>query len=130
MVTMWSMARAPLIWGGSPSKSNESTLALLSDDAVLGVSTSTCRNRRLDIAGAPDSTAVWAAQSLDSHGRVVALFNLGDAEATVGVGWEQLALPRRPKCSELWSRDSLVSCGSDRVSARLQPHDAVLVRLE
>ena len=132
MVTMWLVARAPLIWGGDPMKSNRSTLALLSNQAALDIQTTTCRNRLLP-AISSNTSVVWAAQSSKAAGgRVVALFNLADTAATVSAAWSALALPHGVSSSrtvELWGRGSLLTVGASSLGARLEPHDAVLVEI-
>jgi hypothetical protein len=130
---MWSMARAPLIWGGSPTLSNASTLALLSNQAVLDVQTTTCRNQLVGRANATNTTAVWVAQSAKSAaGRIVGLWNLGNGTTTVTVDWLGLGLKKAPPAghvTELWAGRALLM-NEHSLSAKLASHDAVLVRIE
>lgn len=132
MMTMWSMARAPLIWGGSPTLSNATTLALLTNQDVLDVQTTSCRNQLVDRPGSANTTVAWVAQSANSAGgRFVGLWNLGSAAATVAVEWEALGLDQPPAAedvTELWAGRPL-STGQS-LSAKLAPHDSVLVRIE
>lgn len=132
MMTMWSMARAPLIWGGSPTLSNATTLALLTNQDVLDVQTTSCRNQLVDRPGSANTTVAWVAQSANSAGgRFVGLWNLGSAAATVAVEWEALGLDQPPAAedvTELWAGRPLLTGQS--LSAKLAPHDSVLVRIE
>jgi alpha-galactosidase len=139
MVNMWSMARAPLVWGGSPTLSNESTLALLSNQAVLDIQTTSCRNQVVGrpTSGSPstNTTVVWVAQSAKSAtGRFVGLWNLGQELATVTVEWAALGLDKAPEAgdvTELWAAGGRAHpvVGPLSLSAKLAPHDSALVRI-
>lgn len=130
MVTLWTMARAPLVWGGSPLLSNQSTLALLSRDAVLAVQQTSCRNHRVTRAAEPNTTVVWVAQSSKSaEGRFVGLWNLGSKTTTVTVDWTSLGLDRPTPAThvqELWE-GRFVTVGAKSLSAKLAPHDSMLL---
>jgi alpha-galactosidase len=130
MVALWTMARAPLVWGGSPILSNQSTLALLSHDAVLAVQSTSCRNHQVVRPTQPNTTVAWVAQSSQrAAGRFVGLWNLGSTSATVIVDWASLGLDRAAPAAdvhELWEGRP-VTIGAKSLSARLAPHDSMLL---
>lgn len=130
MMTMWIISRAPLIWGGDPTRSNDSTLALLSVQAALDVQKTTCRNRLLASISTNESV-VWAAQSSRrADTRVVAMFNLADSPGIVTCPWSALGLKGPPAESRaLWPNAGPISSGAIALKATLKPHDAVLVEV-
>lgn len=130
MMTMWIISRAPLIWGGDPTRSNASTLELLSDQAALEVQETTCRNHLLASVSTNESV-VWAAQSSKrADARIVAMFNLGDSATVVKAPWSALGLKGPPAESRaLWRDASPISSSTLALESTLQPHDAVLVEV-
>lgn len=60
LMTQWSIARAPLIWGGAASadKANATTLGLIANAAVLGVGKNSCGNKQLRRVGSTTGSRV------------------------------------------------------------------------
>jgi alpha-galactosidase len=71
-MTLWCIARSPLILGGDMTKLDAFTLSLLTNSAVLAVNQSSTGNRQLS---RKDNLIVWTAQVPNSRDQYVALFN-------------------------------------------------------
>jgi hypothetical protein len=71
-MTLWSIARSPLILGADMTKLDPFTLDLLSNPEVLAVNQSSTKNRQLS---RKDNLIVWTAEVPRSDDRYVALFN-------------------------------------------------------
>ena len=71
-MTLWSIARSPLIFGGDMTKLDAFTLELLTNPEVLAVNQASTNNRQVSRDG---DLIVWAADVPDSRDRYVALFN-------------------------------------------------------
>lgn len=122
MMTLWCIFRAPLIMGGEMRENDDWTLSLLTNADVLRLlkhshgARQICREK---------NRAAWHSVDEDG-GEYLALFNLSEAEAEIGVSedvWSRKPISMR----ELWGRDERVkSC----VSAIVPPHGAVLIRAE
>jgi hypothetical protein len=118
VITLWCIARSPLIMGGDLRKLDAITASLLTNDEVLAV------NRKGEAAhelSRDAGSAAWAA-TLEGD-RCVALFNLGAAAAPVPV-----ALTEHARVRDLWERRDL---GVHRgiFAPVLPPHGAGLYRL-
>ena len=106
MLSLWCMARSPLIWGGSALWSADSTFALLSNREVLAIDKNSIRNHQLYL---PDSRAdnkqyrIWVAESPDRKTKYVALFNLLDHPADLSFKPEWEFWKGRFACTELWT---------------------------
>jgi hypothetical protein len=75
LVTLWSIARSPLIHGGDMTKTDAHTLELLTNDEVIAVNQRSEGNRPLfDREG----LVVWTARVPGSPDRYLALFNTRD----------------------------------------------------
>lgn len=72
VMTLWSIARSPLMHGGDLTKTDAETLALLTNREVLAVNQHSSENHQLF---SRDGQIAWLARVPDSQDRYLALFN-------------------------------------------------------
>ena len=114
MMTLWCIFRSPLMIGADLPQLDQATEALLTNAQVLSLLKDPAPARQLL---RDDSSAVW------QKGSCVALFNLSDSPAEVGLPAASLGLePGRTYSLQ-------VSGTSCRLSARLEAHGSRLYRL-
>jgi hypothetical protein len=77
-MTLWSIARSPLIFGGDMTKLDDFTVKLLTNPEVLSVNQASENNRQVSRKG---DLIVWAADVPNSSDRYVALFNAQSNDA-------------------------------------------------
>lgn len=134
LMTLWSIARSPLIHGGDLTRTDDATLALLTNDEVIAVDQHSEGNRPLFER---DGLVAWTANVAGSSDRYLALFNTRDpppaasadpAGAPVRVSLAELGL--RPPCRirDLWQRRDLPPLESE-IAVTIPWHGAVLHRL-
>jgi hypothetical protein len=75
LMTLWSIARSPLMHGGDMTKMDPATLALLTNDEVLAVNQHSTNNRPLFER---DQLIAWTADVPNSPDKVLAVFNAQD----------------------------------------------------
>ena len=75
LMTLWSVARSPLMHGGDLTQTDEFTLGLLTNDEVLAVNQHSTNNRPLFNR---DDLVAWTADVPDSPDKYLAVFNLRD----------------------------------------------------
>jgi len=75
LMSLWSIARSPLIHGGDMTKTDDLTLSLLTNPEVIAVDQSSRDNRPLFDR---DGLVAWVASVPDSPDRYLALFNTRD----------------------------------------------------
>jgi hypothetical protein len=75
MMTLWSIARSPLMHGGDLTKTDDATLALLTNDEVLAVNQHSTNNRPLYNR---DELIAWVADVPGSPDKYLAVFNSRD----------------------------------------------------
>jgi hypothetical protein len=129
LMSLWAIARSPLMWGGDPLSSSESTFELLTNDEVIAVNQRGRRPRQLlGHSHRDDTLRVWVSDAGSSQARYIALFNLRDEPATVSfkLKWEEM--PGSWTLRNLWThRDEGII---DReVSRQLPPHGSALLLL-
>ena len=124
MMTLWTMFRSPLMFGGELRDNDEWTLSLLTNRDVLAMHRESSNARQVYRDG---SRIVWAADG--PRGEVyAALFNVGEAPERVSVALSDLGLARAVHGRELWTglETGLLA---ERLSADVPPHGAALFRL-
>ena len=124
MMTLWCIFRSPLIMGGEMRDNDEWTLSLLTNPEVLRLETA-CRGA--DQVERDDSRAVWVSRDEDG-GTNLALFNLSDEKAEVGVSLAEIGLAGQQGVRDLWARKDIAPA-EGRVSAELPAHGAALYKL-
>ena len=134
MLTLWCIARSPLIFGGDMVKMDDFTASLLTNDEVLAVDQQSENNRQLFRTA--DGLIAWTADVPGSADKYVAVFNTRDidknsntsASAAVSVKFADIGLEGAVQIRDLWAEKDL---GSFRGSfAPIAPaHGARLFRL-
>ncbi|MDR6145676.1 alpha-galactosidase [Sphingomonas sp. SORGH_AS870] len=126
LMTLWSIARSPLIMGGDLRHLDAPTLALLTNRAVLAVNQASTDNRPHFVE---DGARIWSATPEGApRDRYLALFNTTDKPREVGLALSYLGLPGGVGVTDLWSGQSL-GRASGRFAQTLPPHGSGLYRL-
>ena len=102
LMTLWTINRAPLMWGGNLVENRASELALMTNAAVLAVNQNSANNRQL-YGG---TRQVWTADVPGSNHRYVALFNRESGTANVSVNLADLGIGSAT-VTDLWSGGGL-----------------------
>ena len=125
MMTLWSIARSPLIMGGDLRKLDPATTALLTNDEVLAVNQRSAGNQPVLNAG---GSVVWTAEVPGSKARYLALFNISDNEMLVRIDLGLVGVKGRVSVRDLWARKA-DGVAEHNLQRRLPPHGAGLYRL-
>lgn len=124
LLTLWCIARSPLIMGGDLRKLDDATLSLLTNDEVLAVNQHSHGNRELS---RKDGVAVWSAQSA-GQGTYIAAFNLRDSVTTIRIKLAELGISGTARVRDLWQRADLAIARGE-FPAQIAAHGAALYRL-
>jgi hypothetical protein len=124
MMTLWCIARSPLMFGGDLPSTDEPTLALLTNPAVIAVLRGTTNNRQVM---RNDGLAVWAADSTTDDRRYVAVFATDDAEHDIELALSSVG--GTPGCfiTDLWTGKAIHPAAV--IVDHLPAHGCVLLAL-
>lgn len=125
MMTLWCIARSPLMLGADLLSMPEETWPLLTNPEVLAVNQDSLDNRQ---QRRDEASAVWVATDQDSGDRYAALFNLSDQEAEVVFDLETEMMRGHYEVRDLWARQNLDPVEGE-LRARLPTHGAAIFRL-
>jgi hypothetical protein len=126
LMTLWSIARSPLIMGGDLRHLDAPTLALLTNRDVIAVNQRSTDNRPHFVE---DGARIWSARPETGAGRYVALFNTTAAAMTVGLPLRELGLATTQTVRDLWT-GKVLPPATGRFEQRIPSHGAGLYRLE
>ena len=125
-LTLWSIFRSPLMFGGDLPSNDAFTLSLLTNDEVLAVDQHSTDNHELFADG---NQVAWAASVPNSRDKYLALFNLDDhTPAPMDVKWTQLNLSGLCAVRDLWEHKDLGNSKAE-FNVEVRPHGARLFRI-
>jgi len=105
LMSLWSIAQAPLMFGGDLPGNDDFTLSLLSNDEVLAVDQHGAHGGAFAEGG---DSVVWTADGAGEDEKYVAVFNVGEAgPVDVRVEWAALKLPESCALRDLWERKDI-----------------------
>ncbi len=126
LITLWSIARSPLMFGGNMPDNDDFTLSLVTNDEVLAVNQKATAGRQLFASG---NQVAWVAEMPGTNAKVVAVFNTGDAEdEQVRVNWADLGLPAKCAVRDLWEHKNLETAQGGR-TFQVKPHGSGFYRI-
>ncbi len=127
LMTLWTIFRSPLMFGGNLPDNDAFTLSLLNNNEVLAVLKNSSNNKQLFRKG---NAICWVADDPKTGGKYVALFNTADdANAQkISVSLKELGLAGKYKARNLWIKTN-VGTVTDVFTADINKHGAGLYLL-
>jgi alpha-galactosidase len=125
VMTLWAIARSPLVLGANLTKMDSFTESLLTNPEVIAVDQNSSGNK--PVVQTSD-TIVWTAKG--SHGKqYVAVFNLSDHSQDLSYLWKDLGLNGSSyKLRDLWQRKDAGPFAKLKVT--LAPHASALYSIQ
>jgi alpha-galactosidase len=125
VMTLWSIFRSPLFFGGDLPSLDSATRRLITNREVLAVDQ---RGQRPRQVRARPGLRVWRSDVPESADVYIAVFNLDDVAREVELAWTDIGLEGGAHpVRDLWSGGSLGSAPTLRVE--LAPHGSALLRV-
>ena len=126
VMTLWSIFRSPLIFGGDLPSLDPKTLALITNDEVLDVDQ---HGRGGHQAVDEGNVRAWVASiSPTTRDYYIAVFNLGDETTTVNLPWSKFfVMGRTAEVRDLWATKTLGK--KSGIETELRPHASALYRI-
>jgi hypothetical protein len=125
VMTLWSIFRSPLIFGGDLPSTDSATRVLITNQEVLDVDQHSNGGHQAMERG---NIRAWVADGEQAGERYVAVFNLGEATEQVSIPWGDLKIKGTVTAvRDLWGRKSIEAV--DAVHMSLRPHASALYRV-
>ena len=126
MMTLWAIARSPLIMGGDLTKLDDFTSSLLTNAEVIDVDQNSSGNRQLF---KQDGLIAWIADVPHSNDKYLALFNTNNAPAPVSVELKDAGFSGPVKIRDLWAKKEAAGATDGRFAPELPSHGAGLYKV-
>ena len=130
LLTLWSMARSPLILGANLTQLDAFDETMLTNAEVLFVDQHSIGGHPLPALAQPGKSAVWRAEEPKGGKRsFIAVFNLGDASTDLSYSWKDLGFKgSEHRVRDLWQAQEL---GKQPVlKTTLPAHGTALFRVD
>jgi alpha-galactosidase len=125
VMTLWSIFRSPLIFGGDLPSNDAATTALITNEEVLEVNQHSRGGHQAVDRG---NLRVWIADGARPGEKYVALFNLGAAAGNFSVGWTEVGISsQQMDARDLWTHKAITSLSGLQVN--LRAHASALYKL-
>ena len=123
MITLWAMARSPLILGANLTKLDDATLKLLTNRTVIAIDQNSSHQHQVTREG---FTTVWTSEGPNGS-RYLALFNVDDKPARVQHTFDFYNLGKNYQTRDVWEGTDLGRL--DGVDMSVPAHSAILLEL-
>jgi hypothetical protein len=125
LMSLWSIFRSPLMFGGDLPSNDDWTLGLITNDEVLAANQKGDHPRQVFAKG--DAIA-WTSDA-GPNARYLAVFNLADAApADIPVEWKDLGLSGNCNVRDLWEKKES-GASANSYTFHVPPHGAVMVKV-
>ena len=126
LMTLWSIARSPLMFGGHLPDNDAFTLDLMTNDEVLAVNQKAISSKELFTRA--DQVA-WVAELPGSRAKYLAVFNTGDTnQEQIKVTWPEIGLSGECTIRDLWAKKD-TGKASDGQTFTVGPHASAFYKI-
>lgn len=127
MMTLWCIAKSPLMVGAHLPDNDAETLNLLTNDEVLAVNQTAHSPRQLLHSGFQRHSVLWRSEGVDGQ-IYLAVFNTMNIATHIAVGLDTLGLTGKYHIRDLWERRD---CGmaQNKLDVELPCHGCILYSL-
>jgi alpha-galactosidase len=128
--SLWAIMAAPLIAGNDIRNMSAATKATLTNSEVIAVDQDPRGVQGRRVASPGQNLEVWSKPLSGANARAVALFNRGDASASITVQWSALGLPAGgASVRDLWAHDDLGTFQDSFTAAAVPSHGVVMLKV-
>lgn len=105
LMTLWSIFRSPLMFGGNMPDNDDFTLSLITNEEVLRVNQNTRNNGEISFS---DSVSIWTAEDRDNGVKYLAVMNVGSSSKKITLPLEKAGASGKT-IRDLWKKADLDS---------------------
>lgn len=125
VISLWSIAQSPLMFGGDLPTTDDFTISLISNDEVLAVNQTGLHGYPFWQSGAQ---VAWVADTPKGDAKYLGVFNAGERPGNIRVDWGALQLPEQCLLRDLWQKKDLGKVETG-YTFHLAPHASGLFRV-
>jgi len=126
VMTLWSIFRSPLMFGGHLPENDEFTLSLITNEEVIRVNQYSKNNREISFN---DSVSIWSADDKENSNKYLAVLNVSSSVKKVLLPLEKIETNGTPIIRNLWKKTDLTS-GPEGNTIEIPAHGAALFSIK
>lgn len=124
LMTLWSVFRSPLMFGGEMRNNDDKTLALITNSEVIDINQNSHGAKQIY---RDDEKIIWHCISADKK-NVIAVFNVSEKRLNITVNLSEYNLSGEYTLRDLWKRENLYTV-TDKITCEVNSHGARLFKL-
>lgn len=125
IMTLWSIFRSPMFFGGDMTYNDEWTLSLMRNKEIIYILKHSHDAHELY---RKKNEIVWVCESENKNIKYAAQFNIGNVDIEIYTGFEEIGARDVLSAWEIWT--NIYSGADDGVSAMIGPHGAAIWKIE
>ena len=126
LMSLWSMFRSPLMFGGDMTMNDEFTLSLMQNKALININKNSHSGREVYRKG---NEIIWAANGNDGE-YYIAQFNVGDTEIISKFPLSFAGIEGAVRGTELWTNEDSVIDESNTLVSTVPAHGVRLNKIK
>ncbi len=126
LMTLWSVFRSPLMFGGNLPDNDEFTTSLITNEEVIRVNQNTTENKEISFK---NGVSIWTAKDKENPVKYLAIMNISDQVADISCTPDELGVSSELIVRDLWKKSDLVTVGNG-LAISIPAHGAVLYSIK
>jgi hypothetical protein len=122
LMTLWSIFRSPLMFGGNLPENDPFTLSLITNEEIIRVNQFSKNNREISFT---NGISIWTAEDKEKPLHYMAILNVNEEPQTLRIPLEKLGNPENPQIRDLWKKSNIEKTGKEYM-VTIAPHGAAL----
>lgn len=122
LMTLWSIFRSPLMFGGNLPDNDEFTTSLITNEEVIRVNQNSTENKEISFK---NGISIWTAKDIENPVKYLAMLNISDSVVHITCTPEELGVSSGSLFRDLWKKADIGSFGNSIVLS-IPAHGAVL----
>ncbi len=116
LITLWSIIKSPLMFGGNLPENDDFTLKLITNENALYINQNSVDNREIRF---DEDYSIWTAEDPNGDEQYLAIFNTGEEPKTISVSTKEFAKDKEMEFYEIWRGTSIKT---KELQLEIQPH--------
>lgn len=122
LMTLWSIFRSPLMFGGNLPDNDEFTTSLITNEEIIRVNQNSTENKEISFK---NSISIWTAKDIENPVKYLAMLNISDSVVHITCTPEELGVSSGSLVRDLWKKLDIGPVGNSIVLS-IPAHGAVL----
>jgi len=126
LMTLWSIFRSPLMFGGNLPDNDEFTTSLITNQEVIRVNQNSKNNKEISFE---NGISIWTADDKETPVKYLAVLNINDTPQTVVLPIDTAGISGSAAIKNLWDKSGLVK-SENEYKLIIPAHGAALLSIQ